>query len=611
MSASRRGKVEDYDGSEDAITPVIVLDETDVQPPREHLTAKIETLIDDDDVCSTDFIRHIVVKPRLDLKGTTQKENRNEKALSTLSLLSHINGEECRIERRVTLLQETSHDAKLASGPYFLHGRNLHAAFRLYPDDQDAFICGMIPTSIRSPLSFLLTSLFVKPSSTPIKYIPVPSRHLYASAEPPRGTRMALNDNYQLEDITTTRSSRAFVEYHDAGNMCPEEYEECKLLLNLVKLGAAFVGKTKTTFFSSGAQWVDFPSPINPRGDSYQEALGSSAGAATALAAYGWLDFAIGGDFSANGRDSVACHGLFGVRLSQSKGIPLGVTCNRCITSLASTTNSVGHHPTSGGIEKTEFDFEERWAQSHKDRGLKSFIAQTPYLLTIWAEWNTHKTFVTDYTEKFKRRPFIEQPTRSRVRGTKGLDAEMLAPLLGTPQVIVPFAQQPYTSDATGNFTVLPLCASVIGPHGSDVMLLELVEKALISAKWPTEVRVGADAFFFTEDNARYVEILKPSPLLEKAGPFDDTQPGEMFVDPGPAEAEDLGYLAKATTLPPPRTYPSHSSSPPPPPPLPKLLKLFFNLNPSPLLLKLITLGRLDTACRDSSPPAYGASKKL
>ncbi|KAB5554939.1 amidase signature domain-containing protein [Coniochaeta sp. 2T2.1] len=456
------GTVEDYDGPEDAVTPVIVLDEIDVQPPHEHLTAKIEKLIDDDDVCSTDFIGHIVVKPRLDLKGTTQKENRNENAVSTLSLLSHINGEECRIEHRVTLLQETSHDPKLASGPYFLHGRNLHAAFRLYPDDQDAFICGMIPTRIRSPsLSFLQTSLFVKPSSTPIKYIPVPSRHLYASAEPLRGTRMALNDNYQLEDITTTRSSSAFVEYHDAGNRCPEEDEKCELLLKLVKLRAAFVGKTKTTFFSSGSQWVDFPSPIDPRGDSYQEALGSSAGAAAALAGYGWLDFAIGGDFSANGRDSVACHGLLGVRLSQSKGNPQGVTCNRwgmdselflsrSITSLASTTNSVVHHPTSGGkpqhallwptdfmtglaaahwhlitdfaaqlesfldIEKTEFDFGERWAQSHKDRGLKSFIAQTPYLLTIWAEWNTHKTFVTDYSEEFERRPFIEQPTRSR-----------------------------------------------------------------------------------------------------------------------------------------------------------------------------------------------------
>ncbi|KAB5554938.1 hypothetical protein GE09DRAFT_143913 [Coniochaeta sp. 2T2.1] len=85
---------------------------------------------------------------------------------------------------------------------------------------------------------------------------------------------------------------------------------------------------------------------------------------------------------------------------------------------------------------------------------------------------------------------------------------------------------------------------------GSDVMLLELVEKALKSAKWPTEVRVSAEAFFYTEDNDRYVEILKPSPSLEKADPFDDTQPGEMCVDPGPAEAEDLGYLAEGTGSP-------------------------------------------------------------
>jgi hypothetical protein len=43
-------------------------------------------------------------------------------------------------------------------------------------------------------------------------------------------------------------------------------------------------------------EYIDYQAPWNPRGDRYQSTGGSSSGSAAALAAYDWLDIAIGTD---------------------------------------------------------------------------------------------------------------------------------------------------------------------------------------------------------------------------------------------------------------------------------------------------------------------------
>lgn len=90
--------------------------------------------------------------------------------------------------------------------------------------------------------------------------------------------------------MRTTLSSRAWAELHPAAN------SNGPYVSNLLEQGAIIVGKTKTTQLLAGDEWVDFQSPLNPRGDQYQEASGSSTGAAASLAGYSWLEFAIGGD---------------------------------------------------------------------------------------------------------------------------------------------------------------------------------------------------------------------------------------------------------------------------------------------------------------------------
>jgi hypothetical protein len=39
----------------------------------------------------------------------------------------------------------------LPSGPYFLQGNSIHQAWRLYPDELDAFIFSVIPEDLRHP----------------------------------------------------------------------------------------------------------------------------------------------------------------------------------------------------------------------------------------------------------------------------------------------------------------------------------------------------------------------------------------------------------------------------------------------------------------------------
>jgi Asp-tRNA(Asn)/Glu-tRNA(Gln) amidotransferase A subunit family amidase len=68
----------------------------------------------------------------------------------------------------------------------------------------------------------------------------------------------------------------------------------------LIDCGAIIVGKTKLSEFADAedptGDWVDYHCPFNPRGDGYLNPGGSSVGSGAAIAAYDWLDIAIGTD---------------------------------------------------------------------------------------------------------------------------------------------------------------------------------------------------------------------------------------------------------------------------------------------------------------------------
>lgn len=120
----------------------------------------------------------------------------------------------------------------------------------------------------------------------------MPSRfyHKPDSSKPLAGKRVSLTDTFDVQGAKTTLSSRAWSQLYPAADA------SAAYVGRLLELGAVVVGKTKTTQFATGLQWVDRHQPVNPRGDRYHEASGSSAGAAASLAGYPWLDFAVGGD---------------------------------------------------------------------------------------------------------------------------------------------------------------------------------------------------------------------------------------------------------------------------------------------------------------------------
>ncbi|THG97905.1 hypothetical protein EW145_g7517, partial [Phellinidium pouzarii] len=56
--------------------------------------------------------------------------------------------------------------------------------------------------------------------------------------------------------------------------------------------------------------------PFSPRGDGYQEPLGSSTGAAASTAAHGWVDVGIGSDTGGSIRGPAGVNGIYGIRPS-------------------------------------------------------------------------------------------------------------------------------------------------------------------------------------------------------------------------------------------------------------------------------------------------------
>ncbi len=126
--------------------------------------------------------------------------------------------------------------------------------------------------------------------------VAVPSRHYFkqSNEKPLNGLRIAIKDIYDLNGIRTAASNRAFRDLY------PPRKRSAKIIQKLIDDGAIIVGKTKTTTFAdrelATQDWIDTHSPFNPRGDGYIWGGGSSTGSAAAVAAYDWLDFAIGSD---------------------------------------------------------------------------------------------------------------------------------------------------------------------------------------------------------------------------------------------------------------------------------------------------------------------------
>lgn len=198
----------------------------------------------------------------------------------------------------------------IPNGPYLLSTNGaLYQPYRLYSDFAGAFTQPLIPSSD--------DSYAILPATLPGIESPgigVPSRLYYTRtvSKPLAGVRVGIKDIYDIAGVKTSDGNRAVYGFYPPAtvNSVPVQ--------RLVDAGAILVGKMKTSQFANGeratADWVDYHSPFNPRGDGYQDPSSSSSGPGAGAASYPWLDLTLGSDTGGSIRGPSQVQGLFGNR---------------------------------------------------------------------------------------------------------------------------------------------------------------------------------------------------------------------------------------------------------------------------------------------------------
>lgn len=152
----------------------------------------------------------------------------------------------------------------LPPGPYFWsqNTREVFQAYRLFSDFAGAFNEGLI----RAPDGRYM-SLSAAVDGSASLTIGVPSRLYYTPTvdKPLAGLRVGIKDIYDVAGVRTSDGNRAFF------NLYPPRTANAVAVQRLEAAGAIIVGKQKTSQFANGeeatADWVDYHSPFNPRGD--------------------------------------------------------------------------------------------------------------------------------------------------------------------------------------------------------------------------------------------------------------------------------------------------------------------------------------------------------
>lgn len=206
---------------------------------------------------------------------------------------------------------QSSNATALPTGPYFVtYGGKAHQAWRLYSDTQGAFTETCVPTANGA--------YAVLPANIPGQSlaVAVPSRLYYTrtASKPLAGVRIGIKDIFDMTGLRTSNGNRAWY------GLYPPASANAVVVQNLIDAGAVLVGKMKTSQFANGesptADWVDYHSPFNPRGDGYQDPSSSSSGPGAGEGAYDWLDLTLGSDTGGSVRGPSQSQGLFGNRPS-------------------------------------------------------------------------------------------------------------------------------------------------------------------------------------------------------------------------------------------------------------------------------------------------------
>lgn len=277
---------------------VVVANGTDYS--SQDLQATIARYTATDDVFSPGFlaavyIQHSETKPR-------------GYSWSTPTLMNTTNATDCIVSS--THLSDKGQI--LPSGPYFLSSTGaVHQAWRLYSDVSGTFTESVTTTNGGKTFSVLPAGVAGQTIA-----LAVPSRLYYTktASQPLSGVRLGIKDIYDIAGVRTSNGNRAWYKLY------PPAAAHATPVQRLIDAGAIIVGKMKTSQFANGesatADWVDYHSPFNTRGDGYQDPSSSSSGPGAGAASYEWLDLTLGSDTGGSIRGPCQVQGLFGNRPS-------------------------------------------------------------------------------------------------------------------------------------------------------------------------------------------------------------------------------------------------------------------------------------------------------
>ncbi|KAL2815873.1 amidase family protein [Aspergillus cavernicola] len=314
-----------FEGDGLTLVPITVIVANQSTISGEYLKTTIAEYLVGDDVFSEDFLGSLY------LSSTIRNTKLERSALDYIQSLNvrrfYLDSNVIHHEKAAIMLGGVSEKA-LPSGPYTITVLGASVSFfetyRLYRDEYRDFITGTYASNDGTD-SF--TALNVMCSKWWDPMIPIPSRiHFWRDSRPLAGTRVAIKDLYDMKGLQTSGGSQAWI------RVTPIANTTAPAIQRLVDLGAVLVGKFKLAQFASGANpwdWVDEHYPFNPRGDGYLTCSASSSGGGCSIAAYDWLDNAIGSDTGSSMRRPASVSGTFGNRPSQGMislegAIPLG-----------------------------------------------------------------------------------------------------------------------------------------------------------------------------------------------------------------------------------------------------------------------------------------------
>ncbi|KAI0111137.1 putative glutamyl-tRNA amidotransferase subunit A [Nemania sp. FL0031] len=438
-------------------------------PTLEELRTTIAEFKSKDDVWSSDFAQCIVVQMIWRRHVLTNDEMN---ALRNLGV------------RSINFFYNTQSEAELPQGPYFLHHGQIYQAYRLYPDTSGAFIVSIVSTVPDDGDGFRSLDVSAYGEQHPSTLsVAVPSRlyHTKTKERPYAGLRIAIKDIIDLKGLKTGASSRAYTELY------PVKEANSGTVQRLIELGFVFVGKLKTTQFADSewptCDWIDYHGPFNPRGDGYLTPSGSSAGSASAVASYTWLDFSLGTDTLGSIRAPAAAQAIFSMRPTLGATSVTGMvpyspnwdtiagfartaaeykTLAQALYGSKDTDNKIYKackptkliYPTDYwqvddeasqqafesfitrienflGVKRTEISIADMWKETRPE-GADESIAKYFHYVFDWSanrdQWTgLFQPFIEDFTQKMGKAPVLNPQIRFKVGYTQTVTAEQKA----------------------------------------------------------------------------------------------------------------------------------------------------------------------------------------